>query len=251
VLEDFMRRYEQIRNPIGHFNINFEIWGCFYLDEGRKTFPVKVHHTYRIAPLDIAILSLAVPTDWPKDHVWRVPEIDLSPPPVGTPVAAFGFSDSRVERTSEVEPPTIMLHPRTTTGQVIEIHHQFRDSVLLPFPCFRTNIRSEHGMSGGPVFNNLSGRVCGVICSSMPPTRDDQDHDTFASTLWPVVMTILDPAPENLGEKSRFPFMELFEKGILTATHLDNVKLVQAKEGSVTASAQYSQAAWDNPSSTG
>jgi hypothetical protein len=54
---------------------------------------------------------------------------------------------------------------RINRGQVLEVFPEQRDSVIMPFPCFRSDIPIYGANSGGPVFDRF-GRVCGVNCTS-------------------------------------------------------------------------------------
>lgn len=247
VIEDFFIRYEEHIPSTGNLEMSFEILGYFLLDDERA-LTVKVMRMWRIPPLDIAVLSVGVPEDWPEDFKWTAMAMDLLPPPVGTPLAAFGFADGSVETASDQSPATVSIHSSTATGQVIEIHHQLRDTARLPFPCFRTNMQFDGGMSGGPVLNNRTGRVCGVICSSLPATRDNTEHITYASSLWPVVMTLVDSQLED-GVTESFPLLDLFENGSLQAINLDCVDVIRRSDGTISARANYASANWDNPHS--
>jgi hypothetical protein len=249
VIQGFLQRYE-IGKPVeGEVATSFEMLGYFSLDGFQTMLPVRVLRFWRIAPLDIAVLWLGSAAELPGDYPRIAPALDLLPPPVGTPVVGFGFHHAAFEYSDDSEAPTFRCSASTTTGEVIEIHHTFRDSARLTFPCFRTNMRFEGGMSGGPVLNNRSGRVCGVICSSFPAGAgaDDEDDISYASSLWPVVMTILDRPLEGQSKNLRYPLMDLFQKGVLPAAHLDKVKLTQSDDGVLRAAAQYDSKVWDNP----
>jgi hypothetical protein len=50
-------------------------------------------------------------------------------------------------------------------GCLTEIFKEARDRVLLPFPCFRSDVPLYGANSGGPVFDKR-GRICGVNCTS-------------------------------------------------------------------------------------
>ena len=184
----------------GQLNIGFELLLFFTQEKGTRTLPVKVIRMWRAAPLDLAVLGLGGGSDLPPDHRWKVPAISLLPPRRGTEVLAFGFPRSTIELEAPGGAPTLTLDPSTSVGEVVEIHHEFRDSGLLPFPCFRTNARFDGGMSSRPVINNSTGRVCGVICSTLPGVDDDDEHVSHVSTLWPIVVTPIN-APRN-GEES-------------------------------------------------
>jgi hypothetical protein len=204
---------------------------------------------WRAVPLDMAILAIGVPEDWPHDHKWTVPAIDLLPPRVGTPIVGFGFANGKIERVSPDLPPSLSIDPMTTTGDVIELHHQFRDKARLPFPCFRTNARFDGGMSGGMILNNQSGCFSGVICSSLDATRDDEEHVSYASSLWPIVGTMVDASEGNPTGAKPYPLMELFQNGTIRAQNLDRVRLVRQPDGRLIAEANYPADEWDVPPS--
>lgn len=69
-----------------------------------------------------------------------------------------------------------------TTGRVIELYPESRDSIMINFPCFRTNARFDPGMSGGPIFCNE--RVCGIICSGYGLIEDTTDYISYGALLW-------------------------------------------------------------------
>ncbi|MEO8000663.1 MAG: trypsin-like peptidase domain-containing protein [Arenimonas sp.] len=50
-------------------------------------------------------------------------------------------------------------------GIVTDLYPDGRDSVMLPFPCFQSDMPIYGGNSGGPVFDE-KGRICGINCSS-------------------------------------------------------------------------------------
>jgi hypothetical protein len=105
VLEDFIRRFQGPASGIGEIGASFEILGYFTLEGGQRFLPFKVMRAWRAAPLDLAVLAIGVPEDWPDNHVWTVPSLDLFPPKVGTQIVAFGFPSSRLETREGGEPP--------------------------------------------------------------------------------------------------------------------------------------------------
>jgi hypothetical protein len=54
---------------------------------------------------------------------------------------------------------------RINRGKILEVFPDRRDTVMMPFPCFRSDIPIYGGNSGGPVFDK-EGRVCGINCTS-------------------------------------------------------------------------------------
>ncbi len=61
--------------------------------------------------------------------------------------------------------------PEFYEGHVLQYFPEGRDRILMPWPCFRTNIHLHGGSSGGPVFDAF-GNVFGVNCRSMDPDTD-------------------------------------------------------------------------------
>ena len=187
--------------------------------------PLTIMRAWRLASLDIAVLAVGIPAEWPDDHRWVFPMVDLLPPPVGTSIAAFGFPDSQFRAHHADGPPILNMSPSSSTGEVLEIHHQARDASRLPVPCFRTNARFDGGMSGGPVFNNQTGHVCGVVCSSIPATTTEDEHISYASTIWPVLGTPVDASESGPSGATPYPLMNLYASGVLRARGMEHLRL--------------------------
>lgn len=244
VIADFVERYEGIRDVESYLNISFEILLFLSLNQAKDVLPIKVLRLWSSKPLDIAILALGVPDGWPDNYVWKTPQLNLLPPKVGERIAAFGFALSDV-RHNEGEPhPTIDLHPRTSTGIVSQIHHQARDSSRMPFPCFQTNARFDGGMSGGPVFDS-SGSVCGIICSNLPPTDEDEEHISYASTLWPIAGIAVDAGEKSFSTGIYYPFMQVLQSGAVSAKDLENVSVERGTGDLWSPMATYDAKAWE------
>jgi hypothetical protein len=247
VLEDFAWRYNKVRWRDGTLEASFQLLGMLSLDGDTRHLPLRIMRAWRATPLDIAVLALGVPEDWPNDHLWKVPKISLLPPKIGEPIFGFGFANSSVSQDPSSSIPTVDLHPRTTTGSVVEVHHELRDTARLPFPSFRTNARFDPGMSGGPIFNGRSGDVCGVICSSLPATTDEEDHISYASTLWPIIATLVDTTGTSVSGGTPYPLRRLFENGTLYTEDLANVQLITDTNGLRHAQARYNVLEWETP----
>jgi hypothetical protein len=117
----------------------------------------------------------------------------------------------------EPDTPEIEYKSRTTTGHVIDIHHELRDSAKLPFPCFQVNARFDGSMSGGPVFNS-DGNLCGIVCSSIPADEEFSEHVSYVSTLWPMLgLTVQIEDPTNTGKFIDYLFSDYFDSGQLFA----------------------------------
>lgn len=246
VLAECLRRYDNALGREGMIDVSFEVLAFLSLDGGRRHMPLRVIRAWNATPLDIAILALALPEDWPADHRWKVPAIDLLPPKVGARIAAVGFPNSSFGEPALGGERSLVLTPMTAAGEVIEIHHEFRDQARLPFPCFRANARFDGGMSGGPVVNLETGRVCGMICSSLPGEGPDDEHTSYVSTLWPMIATPIDIGPTGLPGAPMYPLVKFYESGFLKADHLANVRFQVDPEGHYQARATYDKQEWDN-----
>jgi hypothetical protein len=88
---------------------------------------------------------------------------------------------------------------RINHGQVLEVFPERRDRVLLPFPCFLSDMPIYGANSGGPVFNR-AGQVCGVNCTSYEG-QDISFHMPLKGILelWARDIELIpeDPTPRN------------------------------------------------------
>jgi hypothetical protein len=102
---------------------------------------------------------------------------------------------------------------RLEFGHVREVFPTARDSIMLNFPCFQSEMPIYGANSGGPVFD-LKGRICGVNCSSYAGT-DISFHipSNALLNLWAAEIGFIpeDPTPRGrtileLGLAKRTPF---------------------------------------------
>ncbi|WP_056176874.1 serine protease [Lysobacter sp. Root604] len=79
-------------------------------------------------------------------------------------VTTFRFEgEGRILETSQTFAVRYMA--RVGFGHVTGNYPEARDTVMLPFPCFQSDMPIYGANSGGPVFDH-KGRVCGINCSS-------------------------------------------------------------------------------------
>jgi Trypsin-like peptidase domain len=182
-----------------------------------------VTRIWAAAHTDIVVLLLTPLSEGARAYKFHRLRFDLLPPKVGEPIRAFGYSESRIEASAPQE-FTLTQRPVTTRGRVMEVHHLLRDEVTMPFPCFRTNARFDGGMSGGPVFNK-EGRLCGLICSSYPPFMPDEDHASYAVSLWPAMSIQMDVDRAGHPSGSVYPMFDLIHDNVLAAVNADRVTL--------------------------
>jgi hypothetical protein len=148
---------------------------------------------------DVAILRVTpFPAEDPRPrNPWGMFKMGLLPPAPGTPVTAFGYHSTSAKLTAE-ESIEWRVDAATVEGEVIEVHRLARDASRLRFPTFRVDARFDGSMSGGPVVNNETGELCGIICSNLPPTPGtDEAHISYACSLWPALGTVLDSFHES------------------------------------------------------
>ena len=243
VIADFVERYEGDRDIGLHLNVSFELLLFLGLDQGKTILPLKVLRIWNSDPLDIAILALAVPEELPEGHIWKAPTLSLLPPKMGEDVCAFGFADSQVARNEPSAINTINLHPRTALGTVRMVHHDQRDRFRLPFPCFQTDARFDGGMSGGPVFNS-TGSLCGIICSTLPPSDPTEEHISYACTLWPMMGIAVDIGINSYATGLYRPMYSLLEEGKIMARDSAFVSVAPGENGTWQPSATYNATNW-------
>ena len=88
-------------------------------------------------------------------------------PKVGDYVATWAFPKS-VSTFTEKE-TSVSIGPKLYEGEIKEEHRDGRDSVMLPGPCYETNLGVEKGASGGPVFDE-NGRVFAILSTGFEGT---------------------------------------------------------------------------------
>ena len=110
-------------------------------------------------------------------------------------------------------------------GLVRTLHLQGRDRVLMPFPCFEHNARSDHQMSGAPILGvaeDLSSQVCGLVCRGWELPEGD-DPLGYASLLWPALGLTTKALDTDENESRDMTLYELGKKGIVAVRGLDSI----------------------------
>lgn len=196
---------------------------------GQPAIPFFVSRTWYLEPYDIAVLLLTPASAMNHQHVWDRPRLSLLPPPEGSTVFAFGYPNSKAENVRG-EASILNLDATTTTGTVLEVHHERRDTFRLPFPCFRTNARFDGAMSGGPVFD-ANGHVCGLICSNLPPDTPGGEHTSYVASLWPLLAIHIDAPWVRYQAGESYTMYEYAEAGIIDTIGLNHIKLERHATG--------------------
>jgi hypothetical protein len=140
-------------------------------------------------PLDIGFLTLKPFGDLVteiEDHRRWFFQMNIATPRVGMRVAAYGFSNLRLEQNQDEPFEYALTHSfRRVDATITAIHFPMRDGACMPYPCFEVDAVFEPGMSGGPVFKE-SDQVCGVI------SRGSDFGVSWASVLWPALGISID-----------------------------------------------------------
>lgn len=162
----------------------------------------------------------------------------LSPglPKVGDEITAFGYHGLSEPMKTGADGKRVVTYDQKgsfTTGRIIEIHAERRDSSMLRFPCFRTDARFDPGMSGGPVVNK-EGSVCGVICSSLGVAAGEEGYISYASLVWPVLGTEIEVAPAEGKPVRATKIEELVRSGYIATDGTETQIRVQTAPGANT-----------------
>ena len=182
---------------------------------------------------DIALLYFQPGSPAALQHDWKFPVLNVLPPKEGSLVTGFGYQSSQIEIEEMDGGIGIDWNnvPTVTTGRVVEVHKQRRDTGMLNFPCFRVNARFDGGMSGGPVFNE-AGELCGVICSGYPPI-EDQEHVSYAASLCPLMGTMLSYDPAGKRTDTSYLTAELATQGRITTRNLEKLRFIENEDGHI------------------
>jgi hypothetical protein len=99
-------------------------------------------------------------------HINRATNMDI---PVGTEIWTVAFPLTKVTRL-ENGGFNVDLQSDMYRGRITKPYPEGRDSVMLPGPCYETDMEIKGGSSGGPVFiSGSSGFVFGVNSTGMEP----------------------------------------------------------------------------------
>lgn len=232
VIRDFYKRFEG--NCLG-VRPNTEVAGTFniqllqFVDHGKSAAIWNVRRLWICNFTDIAVLEFT-PRKGASNHRWKLPVIDLIPPDVGERITSFGYKSPVA--TKEGDKNVWGFVPTTSIGEVREVHDQKRDDCRLPFPCFRTNARYDGAMSGGPVFND-SGKLCGIVCSNLPPADSNEEHASYVTSLWPLMGLMMDINRAGHPKGIKYAMLELARDGFIPAEGWERINLVTDRAGNV------------------
>lgn len=228
VMTDFLNRFGYQGNAA-----NCEVW-AIHIKPGPAYSIYTMDRFWFSSLSDLALFHTMPYNDMAHaETVTPTIIIDIAPPPLGSRIVGSGHCGSSGSiRFDEHGTRHIEVNTKNvaTVGEVRKIFPRQRDSVMLNFPCFRVNARFDGGMSGGPIFTD-NGRVCGIICSSMPAETPDAEHSSYAATLWPLMGMPIDvsPNPYRILD-TPYPLINLAHQRIL---YVENLSQVSVQPGGI------------------
>lgn len=220
VIEDFLNKFNS-QTSTKNSEMDFNIWVVFIADNSKD-----IYHIFETARIyfnpysDLALLHIDPFNKGGGTKEWKQPLLSLNLPSIGEKIIAFGFTKSKTRITKNKNGKSVIEvydEPIVSTGDIIEIYPEKRDSFLMPFPSIRINARLDGGMSGGPVFNE-NGALIGIVCSSYDEIESANDHISYVSLLWPLMATAIQPNGDEI-----FPLYDLAVKNIVKTDGLDNI----------------------------
>lgn len=157
---------------------------------------------------DIGLMHLNLPMRTDTGAFLPMPALKLSPaiPREDEICFTLGYHNTQIESASD-NPyhKTIERAYSASKGIIEEIHFPKRDNAYLKFPCFRTSLRHERGMSGAPVLSK-DGGVIGIVCSAI-----EGEDIYYASLIGPALFLQIDAI--NAGGNSDKVFLYDFITG--------------------------------------
>lgn len=113
---------------------------------------------------DLAVVALDHP---PYGYLTNpVPHLTTQHPRAGSRIVTCAYNQTSGFRGPERR---FEIAPTYVSGQFEEAHPHGRDSVMMPWPCYRASMLIPGGTSGGPAFDE-QGRVFGVNSSNYEGT---------------------------------------------------------------------------------
>ena len=231
VILDFMEQLGTTEVSPNNFKHHFYLQAAQLIDGGESTVLWNVSKIWRSAHTDVAFLYLEPTVEESLSFNWKKVELDLRPLEVGAEIVAFGYPnpDFSIEKSSGRTIATWNMDPSTTSGQVTQVFHKQRDSVMLSFPCYASDAQTKPSMSGGPVFSS-EGRLVGLICSGMKLGAEDGQSLSYFSMLWPAMATPI--AIDRTGHQKgiTYPILELARDDFISAKGWHQIEIVQNEQ---------------------
>lgn len=231
VIEDYARTHgvHDIATMSGDVDAEFNLLIFQTTEEISATWSVA--KIYVSPATDIAVLFIKPGNEDAVQYKFRPVYMDLHPPYPGTQVSGFGYPASKISR-SETDSNTYELDLRghTTIGEVTTVYRSRRDSFLLNYPCFEVNARVDGGMSGGPVFDQRTGSLLGLMCTSWE-FQDADSATSYIASLWPIMPILIDIPRAGRSAEEKYRLLELASSGVLGVKNWDRMSITSNGDG--------------------
>jgi hypothetical protein len=126
-------------------------------------------------------------------------------PELQSPIFTYAYPKYATKVIDGVQ--AINFVPTYYDGNIVEDLPNGRDRVLLPGPCYRTNIAIHHGASGGPVFSPSRSAF------ALNSTGFDGTDDSYVSSIKPIFDLRIDDVVMNDQPAQSVPIIEMARAG--------------------------------------
>jgi len=140
----------------------------------------------------------------------KILKLSISKLNVNDYVFTFAYPASEILKVGNSQ--KFIIKPDIYEGKLIKEHPFGRDKVMLPNPCWQTDIFIHKGASGGPVFNKR-GSVIGINSTSLNIAPNCSHISTIANALSLEVEVSGQKINDN--NKTKFTLKQLGEIGII------------------------------------
>jgi hypothetical protein len=204
--------------------------------KGRQQYPIgmvqfRPGNTYYLRPIlrcalhptaDVTV-GVAAPMKHNQDgSPLPNPRLTLTTasPAIGSKIATYAYP-KHVNFTDDSGTQTIHLRPAFYDGEVQEYLPNGRDRVMLPGPCYRTNILIHAGASGGPVFDP-NGYIFGVNSTGF-----DGTDLSYVSRINEIFQLVIDDIAINDAPSRSVPVIDLARLGVINVVPPPSVSTVR------------------------
>jgi hypothetical protein len=75
------------------------------------------------------------------------------------------------------------------------------------------------------------GKLCGIICSNLPPNTDGEDHVSYVTSLWPMMGIRIDLERSGHDRNIKYPMLELARDKFIHTDGWERIVLYPDQEG--------------------
>lgn len=235
------------QNLNGQYYNHYEFYAIYVSDE---PLPEKDATVGGLLPID----RIWAPNDLDIGFGWlrlprRVSDNTLLPlypvrirpaiPKIGSQITAIGYYQMAGSlENSDTSVIKYAMETAISTGTIEAIYPEYRDKGMLSFPCFHSNAKFNHGMSGGPIFDE-QGNVLGVVCSGLNSSEEACEFISYGSLIYPILGCQIDIAKQPEAQSETTLLYDLALEGhIITDDSLQHIQVISNSNGSRTISIQ-------------